>query len=175
MSKYTDFSCVLEELIDSNEIYFNSLNQEFSFKSTINNVPNQFRKLDRNCLSLDDLEELLYVKNQRKIIKNKSKSILIIDNLCSKEYNKPKYPLINNFINNIDENINMSDTDSKILSIKTDDIDIKTNKIDKIDNCFDTYNMNNKLESIDSDINLPIKKIKYEIIEDYFSKVGPQS
>ena len=56
MSKYTDFSCVLEELIDSNEIYFNSLNQEFSFKSTINNVPNQFRKLDRNCLSLDDLE-----------------------------------------------------------------------------------------------------------------------
>ena len=69
----------------------------------------------------------------------------------------------------------MSDTDSKILSIKNDDIDIKTNKIDKIDNCFDTYNKNNKLESIDSDINLPIKKIKYEIIEDYFSKVGPQS
>ena len=66
----------------------------------------------------------------------------------------------------------MSDTDSKILSIKNDDIDIKTNKID---NCFDTYNKNNKLESIDSDINLPIKKIKYEIIEDYFSKVGPQS
>ena len=84
MSKYTDFSCVLQELIDSNEIYFNSLNQEFSFKSNINNVPNQFRKLDRNCLSLDDLEELLYVKNQRKIIKNKYKSILIIDNLFSK-------------------------------------------------------------------------------------------